>query len=664
MSLGLGFDTGGTYTDAIILDFDTGKVLQKAKSLTTYADLSVGIDSSIRKLDPELLRQVSMVSMSSTLATNSVVEGRGGRVGLVSMGLEYSKSVSVDMYCSSKGRFNLYGGEAEAVEERKIRDFLESAKGKIDSLAVSGYLSVRNPYHEKKVKAISDEILGIPVVCGHELSSSLGFDERAVTAVMNARLLPLIRELITSVKRSLANAGIDAPLMVVKGDGSLMNESLALDRPIETIVSGPAASLIGAKTLSGREDAIVIDMGGTTTDIGVLRSGQPRLESEGAMIGGRRTKVLAANIATTGLGGDSRIVTNNRQIYIGPRRAVPLCIASSQWPCIRDKLAAIETNSRERPRNAHTYDGIVYESEFFIPRGAPAADFMGDKDCRFFELIQDEPGSIPEISRMTGIHPLSFKIARMEKAGVIQRIGFTPTDILHADGTYREYDAEASKMGAKYMSFIMNLRTEEFLAQAKSRFVDRLAEALVRDLVIEETGLECPTAADTDFMTKSISGKFGRDYGCFMRFNKPIIGIGAPVNAYFPEMARKFDAELLLLDNSDVGNAIGAVMGSIVETMTIVVKPMDDNARPEDPRSMMIAPFGNKEFTSLSHALDYANKYGSIEVLKIAESHGAADPSVSVRREDQWLGGNKNSGVLVEIYLHITAVGKPKFAGQ
>ncbi|NLN72323.1 MAG: hydantoinase/oxoprolinase family protein [Thermoplasmatales archaeon] len=664
MSLGLGFDTGGTYTDAIILDFDTGKILQKAKSLTTYDDLSVGIDSSIHKLDPDLLKQVAMVSMSSTLATNSVVEGRGGRVGLVSMGLEYSRSVSVEMYCSSKGRFNLYGGETEAVEEGKIREFLKSAKGKIDSLAVSGYLSVRNPHHEKRVKAMSDEILGIPVVCGHELSSNLGFEERAVTAVMNARLLPLIRELITSVKRSLANAGIDAPLMVVKGDGSLMTESLALDRPIETIISGPAASLIGAKTLSGRDDAIVIDMGGTTTDIGVLRNGQPRLESEGAMIGGKRTKVLAANIATTGLGGDSRIVTNNRRIYIGPKRAIPLCIASSQWPCIREKLSAIEKDSRERPRNAHTYEGIIYESEFFIPRGPPVTDFMGEKDCKFFELIHDEPLSIPEVSRMTGIHPLSFKIARMEKAGVIQRIGFTPTDILHADGTYREYDVEASKMGAKYMSFIMNLRTEDFLAQAKSRFVDRLAEALVKDLVIEETGMECPTMADTDFMSKSISGKFGKDYGCFMRFNKPIIGIGAPVNAYFPEMAKKFDAELLLLEDSDVGNAIVAVKGSIVESMTIVVKPMDDRTEAEDPRSMMIAPFDKKEFTSLSHALEYAEKYGSVEVLRIAKGYGAVNPSVTVRREDQWLGGNKNSGVLVETYLHITAVGKPKFAGQ
>lgn len=664
MSLGLGFDTGGTYTDAVILDFETGKVLQKAKSLTTYADLSVGIDSSVRKLDPSLLKQVTMVSMSSTLATNSVVEGRGGRVGLISIGLEYSKTVPVDAYCGSRGRFSLYGRETEAMEERKIREFLESIRGKIDGLAVSGYLSVRNPYHENKVKAMSDEILGVPVVCGHELSSSLGFDERAVTAVMNARLLPMIRELITSVKRSLANANIEAPLMVVKGDGSLMNEALALDRPIETIISGPAASLIGAKALSGKDDAIVIDMGGTTTDIGVLRGGQPRLESEGALIGGKRTKVLAANIATTGLGGDSRIVVNNKQIFIGPYRAVPLCIASSQWPSVRDKLAAIEMDRRRRPRNAHTYEGIIHESEFFVSRGRPAADFMSEHDHTFLKLTEDGPISVAEASKITGIHPMTFNIARMEKGGIVQRIGFTPTDILHADGSYLEYDAEASKLGAVYMSYLMDMGTDEFLALAKSRVIDRLAEALVKDLVIEETGMESPTMADTDFMRKSISGKFGKDYGCFMRFNKPIIGIGAPVNAYFPEMAKKFDAELLLLENSDVGNAVGAITGSIVETVPIVIKPMDGSVQEENPRSVMIAPFEIKEFVRLSDAIAYATKYGTEEVLRIAERHGAVDPSVTVRRQDQWFGGNSGSGILVEMTLYITAMGKPRFAGQ
>lgn len=662
MGLGLGFDTGGTCTDAVIMDFETGKVLQKAKSLTTHRDLSLGIDSSVRKLDPDLLRQVTMVSMSSTLATNSVVEGRGGRVGLVGIGLGYSMTVPVEMYCGIKGRFDLYGRETEAVEERAVREFLESARGRIDSLAVSGYLSVRNPYHEKKVKALANEILGIPVVCGHELSLSLGFDERAVTAVMNARLLPMIKELIASVKKSLSNAGIDAPLMVVKGDGSLMSESVALDRPIETIVSGPAASLIGAKALSGRDDAIVIDMGGTTTDIGVLRGGQPRLEEEGAMIADRRTKVLAANIATTGLGGDSRMVVNSRQLYIGPRKVVPLCVAATQWPSVLEMLANITVDRRRRPRTMYDYSSIIHDDEFFVSNGHSPAEFMNEKDLAFFGLTE-KPVSLSEASRITGIHPMSFNVSRMENAGIIQRIGFTPTDVLHAEGSYTEYDREASLLGAAYMAYLMDMETDEFLVFAKDRVIDKLAEALVKDLVIEETGMECPSMADTDFMRKSISGEFGKDYGCFMRFNKPIIGIGAPVGAYFPAMAKKFDAELLLLENSDVGNAVGAITGSVMETVRIVVKPMGDSLREEDPRSIMMAPFERKEFSKLSDAVNYAIKYGSVEALRLSEEHGAAEPSVTVRREDRWFGGSKDSGMLVETIVSITAIGKPRFAG-
>ncbi len=341
-----------------------------------------------------------------------------------------------------------------------------------------------------------------------------------------------------------------------------------------------------------------------------------------------------------------------------------MCIASTQWPSLKSKLAAIEMDRRRRPRNAHTYDGIIHESEFFISRGRPPADFMNEKDLTFLKLAEKEPVSLAEASRITEIHPMTFNISRMERGGVIQRIGFTPTDVLHADGTYLEYDAEASKLGAEYMSYLMDIGTDEFLALAKNKVIDKLAEALVKDLVIEETGMESPTMADTDFMRKSISGKFGKDYGCFMRFNKPIIGIGAPVNAYFPEMAKKFDAELLLLENSDVGNAVGAITGSIVETIPIVIKPMDGSVQEENPRSVMIAPFEIKEFVRLSDAIAYATKYGTEEVLGIAKGHGAIDPSVTVRREEQWFGGNSKNGILVEMTLYITAAGKPRFTGQ
>ena len=128
---------------------------------------------------------------------------------------------------------------------------MNSIKNKVDSIAITSYLSVRNPEHELILKDLASKILNLPVVCGHELSSSLGFNERTITSVMNARLIPIIKELISSMKSAMVEYDINAPLMIVKGDGSLMNDEIAVERPVETVLSGPAASMIGAKTLTG-----------------------------------------------------------------------------------------------------------------------------------------------------------------------------------------------------------------------------------------------------------------------------------------------------------------------------------------------------------------------------------------------------------------------------
>ena len=334
----MGFDTGGTYTDAVIMELDAGEILARSKSLTTRYDLSVGIRGAIENFDRELLAKVDTVSLSSTLATNSIVEGKGCRVGLICMGSQLTINANVDYSVSIAGSYSPTGKEMEPLDEDAARKFLESVRGKVDSIAVTGFMSVRNPKHEQRVKEMAREILGVPTVCGYELSSTLGFNERTITCVMNARLIPVIEELLESVNKVLTEFEIDAPLMVVKGDGSVMSEEVARERPIETILSGPASSINGARNLSGCEDAVVVDIGGTTTDIGVIREGKPRLDPEGAIIGGYRTRVMAAEITTAGLGGDSRIVLNGNNLYMTALRVTPLCVAATQYPSIRERL--------------------------------------------------------------------------------------------------------------------------------------------------------------------------------------------------------------------------------------------------------------------------------------------------------------------------------------
>ncbi len=190
-----------------------------------------------------------------------------------------------------------------------------------------------NPAHELQVRELVRQLTGLPVTCGHELTSNLHAPRRALTAALNARLIPYIEQLIASVRQILAEKNIRAPLMVVKGDGSLMDARVAIERPVETILSGPAASVVGARYLCGEGDVLVVDMGGTTTDIALLQDGRPALSLEGATVGGWRTMVEAIAVHTSGLGGDSEVTFDvDDGMLVGPQRVVPLSLLAHQYP--------------------------------------------------------------------------------------------------------------------------------------------------------------------------------------------------------------------------------------------------------------------------------------------------------------------------------------------
>ncbi|HYE68762.1 MAG TPA: hydantoinase/oxoprolinase family protein, partial [Anaerovoracaceae bacterium] len=305
MQLVLGIDTGGTYTDSVILDMEKGKIVTKAKALTTKENLSIGVRDSLLNLDFIDYKKISMVSLSTTLATNAVVENKGGEAGLIIIGPKTDIEVPVMKKIFLTGGHDIHGiplADLDLLQaEKAIREF----QGKVDTIAISSYLSIRNPEHELQVRDLIQDLFDIPVVCAHQLTTSLGFFERTITAVLNAKLIPIIKDLNDSVKKVLGEFGIHAPFMMVKGDGCLMDERVAQEKPIETILSGPAASIIGATFLAKTENAVILDMGGTTTDIAIVEKGMPRLNQEGANVGNWLTRVQAAEISTFGLGGDS-----------------------------------------------------------------------------------------------------------------------------------------------------------------------------------------------------------------------------------------------------------------------------------------------------------------------------------------------------------------------
>jgi len=660
---GLGFDTGGTYTDAVLMDMSTNKVLQKSKALTTRDDLSVGIRNTLVGFDKELLKKVAMVSLSSTLATNSIVEGKGCRVGLICIGEEFEMSIPVDVHVTVAGGHDLNGAEVDELDETAAEEFMLSLVDRVDGLAINGYLSVRNPDHELRLKKIAKRVLDIPVVCGHELSSSLGFHERTVTSVMNSRLIPILKDLMDSVKKVMREYKICAPLMIVKGDGSIMSENIALERPIETILSGPAASLIGAKVLTGTGDAIVMDMGGTTTDIGILRNGYPRLEKEGAMIGNRRTRVLAAEISTSGIGGDSRIVVNGSKFMLESLRVVPLCIAVSKWPQLLPRLeAASKAGSRFTPESMDATN-IIQDIEFFVKLKDLKNVSLSKEDEALFALISEEPFSLKEVGAKLNLHPFSFNVSRMEALGMVQRIGLTPTDLLHAEGSYTGFVSAASEYAVTHQSRKMNMSEKEFIEFAKEKVIDKLSEVLLRKLFFEETNTFDIDDVGSDLMWKAISGRDGLDFSCRIKFNKPLIGIGAPVSAWFPQVAEKFGTDLLLPEHSEVGNAIGAVTGSIIESVEVLLKPAPGQGAMDDPSCILFAPYGRFEFEKLSDATVFAVEETSKYVTERAHKAGADHIELRSEKVEKKVGlgrGGYDGRVLLEATVTVTAIGKPR----
>ncbi len=462
MSIALGIDTGGTYTDAVLIEQAGERVLAHAKALTTYHDLSLGIREAIttvlagqeRSTKPA---QIELVGLSTTLATNAIVEGHGGRVCLLLLGYDpdlvqkygFTQDLVTPDVVYIRGGHNEAGEETEPLDETAVRAAILSRRDLVDAFAISGFFSVRNPAHELRVRALVEELTGrrdglaIPVTCGHELTSQLNSIRRATTTVLNARLIPLLRDLIVMVRRTLDDVGIAAPLMIVKGDGSLVRAEWAMQRPIETILSGPAASVVGAWHLAGREDVWVVDVGGTTTDIAQLEGGRPRLNPEGAHVGRWQMMVETVDIHTIGLGGDSQVTLPDQHasvrtdIVIGPRRVMPLCVLASQYPHVLSELRHQRGN---RPRT----DVIAT----FVLAQRPGRIQLSDRDALLLYQLKNGPQSLASFLNDPRLKfSVVQQVRNLSAHQVILQAGFTPTDALHVLGQFQRWSCEAARTG-------------------------------------------------------------------------------------------------------------------------------------------------------------------------------------------------------------------------
>ena len=661
MTIALGIDTGGTYTDAVLVDHATGEVLAAAKSLTTRHDLSIGIKAAMaavfeaeQTLSPEA---VDLVALSTTFATNAIAEGQGSPVCLLLIGYDpelmeqygFQHELVTDDVVYLDGGHDVLGDEVAPLDEDAAREAILARREKVESFAVSGYFGVRNPTHELRVRRLVEELTGLSVTCGHELTTRLNAVRRATTVTLNARLIPLLRELIATVRQTLDEQAIVAPLMVVKGDGSLVRAEWAMRRPIETILSGPAASAVGAWHLAGRRDVWVVDVGGTTTDIAALNDGQPRLNSEGARVGGWRTMVEAVDVHTTGLGGDSHVrFDRQRRLVIGPKRVAPLCLLASEHPEVLGELRR-QAASPEREDAA---------AQFVMSWRRPV-NWLSSEDMEILGRLEMGPQSLTLLTHEARYSWLvRRRIEELEARRVVQRAGFTPTDALHVLGRFQQWSVEASQLGAEILAAQVGLPVEAFCEQVVRGMSDRVATELVSKVLEDEVSPPHwerePTAAA--LLERALNNPGDGDLNCDLTLRRPLVAIGAPVEAYMPRVAERLHTELIIPPHAGVANAVGAVSGGVIQRLRVLISSVGGG-----DQFRLHLPDGVHDFAALEEAVGHAQRVMSAHVEELARQAGAEQIEVRMARTDRQ--ARVAAGWGQEVYLGteliFTAVGRP-----
>jgi N-methylhydantoinase A/oxoprolinase/acetone carboxylase beta subunit len=631
----LGIDTGGTYTDGALFDRQSQKILRSAKSVTTHHNLSICILDVLDKLLTEDPKQIRLVSISTTLATNAIAEGKGRPVGLFLLGYDqqlvknfkFESRFATPHFYYIEGGHDLNGKEQAPLDISLIQEKIIQLNDDVDAFAISGYFSPFNASHEELAYDTVHANATQPVVLGHQLALKLDSIQRATTAVLNASLLAILKDFMISMRSALDERGVKAPLMVVRGDGALMSVNMVQDRPVETVHSGPAASAIGARFLSGVERALVIDIGGTTTDIAVLDHGRVNVSEEGTSVGPYRTAVRAANIRSIGLGGDSMInfdVENN--ILVGPNRVVPLSYLAHTHPEIRNEIIHVENRIQKR----FTAELIEY---WFLQR-EPERLIHNSRARQVVDMLSDRPRPLTEIlERLEIYHPIQFGGSGLIREEIIGRAALTPTDLLHVSGEFSPWDREVAIKAANLIASLRQWSIDQLIDEMKKYIAEKIAAEVVTFISgqsLERRPQYAPVRELGEWLFEENLYDKNPYLGSQIFLKIPIVGIGAPANIFLPRVAEILHCDLILPENYQIANAIGTVAGNIIIDQEAWIIPQMKDLYPVGYVVQLSSE--RKTFSKIKEAIQYGKERISELALSQAIAAGAADPSVEIEQ--------------------------------
>ena len=580
MKIGIGIDTGGTYTDAVVYHFESKAILGTAKALTTKNDLSIGIVGAIDGLPAELVRHADMISLSTTLATNACVEDKGGQAKLIFFGGDrkvidahggkYGLPPSEDMIIQES--FTRFSGKIDREPDwEQFGRRLEEGFEQWDGVGIIEKNAMRNgAVVEKKAKAIFQKKLDIPVVCGHELFSELNCLQRGSSTLLNAGLFPVIQEFLTAVKKALALRHINGALVILRSDGSMMSEEFASLRPMETLLCGPAASAVGGARLTDSPNRIIVDMGGTTTDIALVKNGVPVTVTEGASVGKWKIFLDCLYVKTFGLGGDSAIHYHGRKPCLEEYRVTPLCVAAQKYPAVLENLQKLD-------KRLHTH--YLYEHYMLVKDIGGSARYT-EAEKAFCGALKAKPLLIAEAAEAVGRDIYTLHVSRLVKDGVVQVCGLTPTDVMHVKGDFSRYCSEASLLGAEFAAHNMGLSVRDLCDwtydEVKRKLYIHIVQALLENSdagylkngvgkEIERLILQNYERVKSGNRSHLLSMAFGTEYA--------LVGIGAPIPLFLEDVAQMLGAHSVIPTHHEVANALGAIAGGVSASHSVEIRP-------------------------------------------------------------------------------------------
>lgn len=361
----LGIDCGGTHTDAALLavNGESARLLAFAKTLTDHADLPgsivrvrAALETACDEQAKNALEHVERVTLGTTLCINAILQGRADRVGLAlsaGPGLDPAHFGLGEYVCVVPGGLDHRGVEVSRLYTDELAVEAEKwARQGVAAIACVGKFSPRNPAHEEEMARVAARASGLPASMGHSLSGRLNFPRRVATAYYNAAVSRLNDAFLDSVEKSPGFTGREGNLRLLKADGGATSFGESRKNPVQSILSGPSASVMGALAQwPANGCCLLLDMGGTTTDIALVIDGSPVLERHGMMLENRRTLVRALAQQSIAVGGDSLLSFDGEslRVFVGPQRIGPAMAFGGGSPTLLDAFNVI--NAADAPEN-------------------------------------------------------------------------------------------------------------------------------------------------------------------------------------------------------------------------------------------------------------------------------------------------------------------------